>query len=984
MEEDEDVLWDGSPLHQHLSDQGVDEAVLEKRRPEHGDSEEAFERRVQARTDLLMSGQTITWPEDQHAAILEVHVAKLLLQSDLLVQEDQDFVNNFVLTEDAIVNYEKILQDEERSKSRSSFANVLLFSGSVAAVAGAVFFLSERTKAAATAAAALLPTALAAASTARSSSSNVAANSDLESLVKILLEDMQMFKRLARKSLNLLQGMEMVHSGHMFAINSATGNPYTASAVRSGAAQTPEEESATKLEKALSDRSAFPALRKAAYETTVQLIVAYRQAVDTLMEVSPLAEHVDLKDHYIAFIDLENFGISYPIDKSMSGNEISVKTLRDTVQVALVQQSEYLRRFCLVFNDKVRDEDDKINKAGVLKHVRQMVSTLGMINKKLSRVFEYHQAMGIELTEEKAALTQSTVAKKNSLDLVPLKTVYTSLFSTGLHLQNSLLKVRELEKIFDMIERRKHEEGAMSVAVPPSQGEIIKWLKGFQDIQGELNACVGCLDEGVAQIDVLNSTEKEEKEPNEIPTESSTLSDFEEQKQIAKNGAPPIPLVDTNNDPKEHLDEVFEAVIEAGASERGVEENYDPNEFEEFTKQVQSEQRLLRELKHVLVGKATEHEQREAVAYARMKGQSLPEPEEEVIKCNENSSFKRSDPFCSRSNPSNDGSQGFEDSFVVPTSETVNNENGDASSSDSETSSSSDDRGTVKMCETKEGSPDLNKIPRSVSGQLLNEDDFSPEMDMKALRLENGIKPSPSITSLPPMSRTSKEDVEEKMKVLKEKVELFGRNDSVDSQGGAVETCSISDIRSISTPDLKRAAALGATSSPYVSLEDLTPKAEEANDDTDDDESQLSFDYNELSVRDGDDDSDEASSSDWGSADELDHHVLKTFRRPLRPAAKVNATTSNGLDKNSPRKGKKKVRRTRSKETPKVTAEANSTNCGNSTYLEKQKREQKGLISLPKNPFGFDSALATQVASKAKLFTGFTKKKTEEVFGDSE
>ena len=80
----------------------------------------------------------------------------------------------------------------------------------------------------------------------------------------------------------------MVHSGHMFAINSATGNPYT---VSSGSQVNGQETSsmasspADKLDRALSDRAAFPALRKAAHECTVQLILAYRKAVQTLMEV---------------------------------------------------------------------------------------------------------------------------------------------------------------------------------------------------------------------------------------------------------------------------------------------------------------------------------------------------------------------------------------------------------------------------------------------------------------------------------------------------------------------------------------------------------------------------------------------------------------------------------------------------------------------------------------------------------------------------
>ena len=81
------------------------------------------------------------------------------------------------------------------------------------------------------------------------------------------------------------------------------------------------------------------------------------------MEVSPLADHVDLKDHYIAFIELRSFGIEEDLQNTMEsikGEDISVKMLKDTVQVALVQQSEYLRRFGLVFCDSVRYESNII------------------------------------------------------------------------------------------------------------------------------------------------------------------------------------------------------------------------------------------------------------------------------------------------------------------------------------------------------------------------------------------------------------------------------------------------------------------------------------------------------------------------------------------------------------------------------------------------------------------------------------------------
>ena len=156
------------------------------------------------------------------------------------------------------------------------------------------------------------------------------------------------------------------------------------------------------------------------------------------------------------------------------------------------------------------------------------------------------------------------------------------------------------------------------------------------------------------------------------------------------------------------------------------------------------------------------------------------------------------------------------------------------------------------------------------------------------------------------------------------------------------------------------------------------------------------------------------SDSEWGSADELDHHVLKSYRRPLRPAALAatypeKTKTTGRPEKASPSKSAtpKRHRKLKKSHSQKSQNDCDTTTSpvmslsgvqvadpapATSVYLQKKLREGANGgsgatatgISLPKNPFGFDSALASQVASKAKLFTGFTKKKAEEVFGDSD
>ena len=85
------------------------------------------------------------------------------------------------------------------------------------------------------------------------------------------------------------------------------------------------------------------------------------------MIINPLAEHIDLRDHYLAFIDLEKFGLEKEIQDerctrrwpykefidSDASSRLSVRQLKDTIQLSLLQQSEYLRRFSLVFCQKV-------------------------------------------------------------------------------------------------------------------------------------------------------------------------------------------------------------------------------------------------------------------------------------------------------------------------------------------------------------------------------------------------------------------------------------------------------------------------------------------------------------------------------------------------------------------------------------------------------------------------------------------------------
>ncbi len=171
-DEDEDVVWEGSPLHKHLEQEGLlageeDMGLVEKKGAAASTAPVRRKRSRRRPPPATSKGLCARFPS--HSAMvaqLEVEVARRVLDSELLVQEDEDFVGNFILTEEALELARKRQEELEAAPSRSSgLGDVLLLSGSLAAAAAAVLYLSERARLAATVAS-VLPTAVAAVSAA--------------------------------------------------------------------------------------------------------------------------------------------------------------------------------------------------------------------------------------------------------------------------------------------------------------------------------------------------------------------------------------------------------------------------------------------------------------------------------------------------------------------------------------------------------------------------------------------------------------------------------------------------------------------------------------------------------------------------------------------------------------------------------------------------------------------------------------------------
>ena len=73
---------------------------------------------------------------------------------------------------------------------------------------------------------------------------------------------------------------------------------------------------------------------------------------------------------------------------------------------------------------------------------------------KLRQVLEYQQAMGVVIDVPVSQVTNNHALSLEPgvpVQLLPLPSVYTTLHTTGLHLQNCLLKVRQLEDCCDAV-----------------------------------------------------------------------------------------------------------------------------------------------------------------------------------------------------------------------------------------------------------------------------------------------------------------------------------------------------------------------------------------------------------------------------------------------------------------------------------------------------------------------------------------------------
>ena len=274
--EDEDVVLVGSALHTHLVTSGYN-GNMEVKCGQDGRSQadelnDDDDNKIAEEENTNYAQQMLTknWMDihkrfqqlisfimpDTHNHQLEIELAEIFLESDLLVVEDEEFFRRFIISDVAF-----------GSHKYEGYTSLLLYGG-LAAIGG-VLFCSQKRSLAATA----IPLAFASVIGLQTVDKLMRRRrtSKIKNLVRSMLRSMKQFKIVLNKSINLIRGMEMINKGFLFAVQSRQEDP--------GAGPS------TTLSKALCKRTLFLPLRQSVHSHTVQTIWTLRQVVAVIWQL---------------------------------------------------------------------------------------------------------------------------------------------------------------------------------------------------------------------------------------------------------------------------------------------------------------------------------------------------------------------------------------------------------------------------------------------------------------------------------------------------------------------------------------------------------------------------------------------------------------------------------------------------------------------------------------------------------------------------
>ncbi|XP_019630149.1 PREDICTED: vezatin-like [Branchiostoma belcheri] len=342
-------------------------------------------------------------------------------------------------------------------------------------------------------------------------------------------------------------------------------------------------------------------LRATLVRVTSDMIQQHRKAVHQLLQDYPLNSEVDNTNSYISVIPLQELTNQLLNDTSqveVNDDNSSLKSLKNLVQLQADQVSEFVRRFALGFSPSTHHTSEPTHGQEVISSFRETLQKLGEVSesgaKVLEKQYDFQTKYGVAKEQEKMLRPENS----------PLVGLHTAIHSLGLHLQVTMSRVNSIE-------------GSICAAMDVPQQDWTELqqevMQQLQEVETQLQACKECWEEGSRQLHNLddNTTDAarshvDSDSESEKPIDSRTVEDVISVLLVSADANDVIgdPLIE---------EQVFEAYInEEHNTVDG--DGYDPlltpEEREQQKKERAEAKKMVRELKNVLTVRKQERERK--------------------------------------------------------------------------------------------------------------------------------------------------------------------------------------------------------------------------------------------------------------------------------------------------------------------------------------------------------------------------------------
>ncbi|XP_069141218.1 vezatin-like isoform X3 [Argopecten irradians] len=360
-----------------------------------------------------------------------------------------------------------------------------------------------------------------------------------------------------------------------------------------------------------------PRLRSCLFCVARETMLLAKDKTMLLINCYPLGGDIDVALNYLAQVPVEEYGPCVQTNgKGEEGKShlyditdgFSVASLKGIKHLCDLHISELFRRlaFSLCYSGEVTLRLETMEVETILSGIQNPLSEE---KQKLQQVYDSHAC----LIDGRGTQTSQNAPRD---DAHPLRETYMAVHSLDLHLQAAWLRVRSLSSLLETHldqGNRGHLDHDDDVHT-----DQLKMNEAYDklrlQVKHELHACKACWEEGISRLEKLEKVkEKKEAEPAKLSTTTPEV----------KAKAPPIPLFEMGDPIIE--DQVFEAYITedpVDSYQNSWDEFMSPAEKEKKKKEKQEAMRLLTELKSVISVRATEREIRENKALEKARLQN--------------------------------------------------------------------------------------------------------------------------------------------------------------------------------------------------------------------------------------------------------------------------------------------------------------------------------------------------------------------------